>query len=207
MCTAIRNLLVDVIKQQTALSQESNPIPEQEPKPSEIEMSERAKTAKHSIEQSEFDDSEKETLAELSSLFLDESVKVDLEDEDEDEDGKQLSDIYLYTLLVALKNGDDRRNTDYEKNAKILKTTLDIDNLYTDPVPRSDEFDDLVWGGLAEDGDLNYCFCDNELYDKAFRFATDHEIEEFVRKLPEKSVRFWLTPILITARACRFPEI
>lgn len=193
MSTDNRLLLVEIIKQQTALSIAANiaAINSKTQQP----MSDRAVKIKREIEKSDFDNDEKMSLARMMSTCLNETIEIDT---DEDDDEKSLK-IELLTLLSCKDSGSDRRETSYDESTKILKLAIDIDNLYEESYPS----EELLWGGLIESGQLEYCFTDEDIREDTFEFATEDEIMSFVAGLSDKTIDFWFESILITAKICK----
>ncbi|MDD5649397.1 MAG: hypothetical protein PHF86_03120 [Candidatus Nanoarchaeia archaeon] len=183
----IRGLITKIIKYQTNLSIEKEAGLKIEKKI----LSEKATKAKEIIENSCFDD--KESFSKLVSILLNENIEID-------ENQEQYMKVYQYSLIVCLKEGSDRRDAEFFRDTKFLKTFLDIDELYNEPILNKDYFDDeILWAGLSSNNVLEYCFSDQDICKNYFRFANDSEIEEFVRKIPEKIIKDCFSTIILTA--------
>lgn len=199
MSTEDQLLLVEIIKQQTALSIAANTVVTNEN--NEIQpMSEKSMKVKREIESSNFDNDEKQTLAKMATIFLNEPVDVKITD-DNDDDEEYLT-VHLLTLLTCKESGEDRRSTDFHESTKILKVAIDIDELYCESIPNPST-DIIIWGGLVEGGHVEYCFSDDDIKEHLFTFATEDEIESFVAGLSDKAINFWFETILATAKICR----
>lgn len=199
-----KELLTKIIKQQTRLSQDLNLPKETIEREVQKQPSEKALKIKSILEKSGFDDDDRGSLGEISSVLLGEEIVI--ESEESDDDSETLLEVNVLALLVADRDSDDARSEDISKNDRLLIVGLDIENHYGDHWNKNEiPFPDRVFlGALDKTGVLSHCFQKSELYTRNFRFATETEIEMFVEKFPENAISFWFESVLATAKFCNF---
>jgi hypothetical protein len=149
-------------------------------------LSEKALEAKKAIEEGDFG-CQKESVAKLVSAILGEAIVVDCDD---DFDPGKVITVPIFSLLVCLHSTSDEEGDDTEAGEEILKIRAagDVsDFCCTDPFALLKDYTKNHY--LSKDGISQYLF--DEIYENDFRFATDDEIEKFIKKLPKDAIKFW----------------
>lgn len=87
----------------------------------------------------------------------------------------------------------DFNDNDIEKEEIILNMGPDADDVLGKNAEELKDFDFNLY--LTNKGIVEYSI--ENVYENIFRFATDKEIENFVKKLPKDSINFWFDVFIL----------
>jgi hypothetical protein len=187
--------IVKIVQQCTDASIAMNPRREMI-QDTDQRLSEKGTVVKNKIERANVDDDTKEILADLMSVIFNETIQVDTDNEEDDRVGRKL-EVGLFTLLVCIKEMDDRRDNSIDEDEFVLCVAQDTDDLYGNSSFNNIENDLFC---IAEEA--TYCLGTNDtLCENQFRFATHEEIERFIKKLPETTLKFWFGHAILAAKS------
>jgi hypothetical protein len=190
MYSDICEFITDVVKKSTALGLAKYPKKKGTPAKEVSTLSKKALKAKEAIEEGDFDGYE-DSVAKLISVILEEKIVLG-HSCDDDFDGGKVITVPRFSLLVCIHGADDDYGDDIEKGETILKSSHIVmdagDVCKSNPSNLLQKFNQYYY--ISADGTSNYVI--EDIYENEFRFATEEEIEKFVKKLPKASLKFWL---------------
>ena len=135
-----------------------------------------------------------DSVVKLVSTIIEEEIVLDCEDSDDFDPGRIIT-VPLFSLLVCTHGTLDDDSDPISEGEVLLKSKREIDASDVCGLNPSDllsNYNNHYY--VSHDGESRYLI--ESVYENEFRFATETEIEKFVKKLPKAAIKFWFEEIV-----------